>query len=511
MASKLYTAGGVTYGGMRAKVQSAWEWIKPPQPRGAPKVQTGGRLMFRLPRDDTALDIWRKCADEARKGELGLMLGKPNDQELGKSTVPMLVYVKDVYDAAEVFRVAQRVAQLGGPRTHVLKDADGKLVGDNGSPSPSPKRARHDEGEAPLPTAGVKELDDPDAINWSALMGGASAKPTLPATAKGVIVQDDASVNWAALLGKPSAKAEMAQGSTVAADTLPEHQGVTMESVLALRSDKEPEARANGFPVRGAGEPDMTASAFYERFVARTAAECAAELAAPQKSQAWLRARSLSITASDFGAAVGHNAYSSPDDVLEKKLWDSFVGNDATAWGSHCEDMAAAAFLAWAKRENPDAKVMLHHENLMKSASTPWMAVSPDGFLERTDASGKRTMELVEFKCPTRESRGGLNVHPYAHYPGNIPPYYADQVQGISGYLNTNLGGYRGLPLTGIYFVVWRPKRLWVTRVPVDAAYYNGTLLPSLKTFFFGRMLPAFAHKYNGRLRNGDIVPVEKI
>jgi hypothetical protein len=147
----------------------------------------------------------------------------------------------------------------------------------------------------------------------------------------------------------------------------------------------------------------------------------------------------------------------------------------------------------------------------MKSAATPWMAVSPDGFLERVDASGKRTMELVEFKCPTRESRGGLNVHPYAHYPGNIPPYYADQIQGISGYLNNNQGGYRGAPLTSIYFVVWRPKRLWVTRVPVDATYYYGTLLPALTSFFFGRMLPAFAHKYNGRLRKGEIVPVEKM
>ncbi len=293
MASKLYTAGGVTYGGIRAKVQSAWEWIKAPQPRGAPRVQAGGRMMFRLPRDASALDIWRKCADEARMGRLGLMLGKPNDQELGKSTVPMLVYVKDPHDTAEVFGVAQHVALLGGPRTHVLKDSAGKVVGEADEGSPSPKRACRRDEELPA-AAGVRELDDVGAVDWSALLGGATAPAALAPT--GFLVKDDASVNWSAVLGaKPAAaKPAMAEGTTVAAETLPEHHAVTMDSVLlALRSGQpsgepssEPDARASGFPVRGEGGPDLSASGFYERFVARTAAECAAELAAPQKSQA---------------------------------------------------------------------------------------------------------------------------------------------------------------------------------------------------------------------------------
>jgi hypothetical protein len=135
------------------------------------------------------------------------------------------------------------------------------------------------------------------------------------------------------------------------------------------------------------------------------------------------------------------------------------------------------------------------------------MAVSPDGFLERMD-NGQRIMELVEFKCPTRDARQS-GSHPYASYPGNIPPYYADQMQGIAGYLNTHLGGYRGVPLTGIYFVVWRPAGMWVTRVQVDAEYYARLLLPALQSFYFSRLLPAFAHKYNGRLESGQTVPME--
>jgi len=213
----------------------------------------------------------------------------------------------------------------------------------------------------------------------------------------------------------------------------------------------------------------------------------------------------LSITASDFGAAVGHNAHCSPDDLVERKLWESFTGNEATAWGSHCEDYAAEAFARWAQSITPGAK--LHHENLIKSSAAPWMAVSPDGFLERTE-NGERLMELVEFKCPTRDARLS-GQHPYAQYPGNIPPYYADQMQGIAGYLNTHCGGYRGARLTGIYFVVWRPSGMWVTRMPVDGDYYATMLLPALQRFYFTRLLPAFTHKYNGRLEKGKTVPQE--
>jgi hypothetical protein len=50
---------------------------------------------------------------------------------------------------------------------------------------------------------------------------------------------------------------------------------------------------------------------------------------------------------------------------------------------------------------------------------------------------------------------------------------------------------------------------MWVTRVPVDAQYYSGQLLPALQSFYFTRLLPAFAHKYNGRLQAGQTMPQE--
>jgi len=308
---------------------------------------------------------------------------------------------------------------------------------------------------------------------------------------------------FTAAAGEPA----FALGESRRVSTPPEHHGITMQDVPKPTGDRE-QVAANAFPTKRPDEPLLTPRDFYAKYVARTPEECAAELAAPQRSAAWLRARSLAITASDFGAAAGHNAYNSPEELLERKLWDTFQGNDATAWGSHCEEFAGHAFSTWYKSAHPAAKrVVLHSENLIKSASAPWMAVSPDGLLETEGEDGEVKMELVEFKCPVRD--GGRSGHPYAKYAGNVPPYYMDQVQGISGYLNSNLGGYRGIPITGIWFVVWRPTYMWVTRVMVDASYYSGTLLPALQSFYFQKLLPAFAHKHNGILKPGQIVPAE--
>lgn len=510
----MYSAARINYGAAKTRAASAWDWVKSPS-----KVKSGGRLLFRLPAEAASREVWRLCAEETSTGRLGLSLGRPNDKDVGIDEMPMLVNIADASDAVEVQRIAQRVREVGGPSSHVLKNADGRQLNCEDGPSPKRLCAREDDIGTAVP-AGITVAEFDNTINWASILAHPSAAPVSVPT--GLRVSDTVeNVDWASVMGaargsimssRTSSTPTVNFGETVAAATLPEHQSVTMEGVLAVLSAKPRTAQElNAFPVRGENDSELTARAFYERFVARTPQQCASELAAPQKSVAWLGARALSITASDFGAAVGHNSYSTPDDVLEKKLWDSFAGNDATAWGAHCEDLAAAAFLAWAQTTFAGSTVQLHHENLMKSSEAPWMAVSPDGFLERTDSTGQRSVELVEFKCPVRDSRMGAHAHPYAHCQGNVPPYYMDQVQGVAGYLNKHAGGYRGCTLSGIWFVVWRPTRMWVTRVAIDKAYFEGSLLPSLQTFYFGRMLPAFAHKYNGRLRKGEIVPTQRI
>jgi putative phage-type endonuclease len=490
-----YTVNGLTYGETplkKTQAAAAWEWVKCPTDQGTSRVESGGRLLFRLPGDFKAAVIWRKCCVDVLSGHLGLKIGRPLDVEFGQSEMPMLVYVKDAHDTLNIRCILAQVILNGGGGSEnsppILKDANGIIV-DIENEDGAPNAKRHCSTLHAIDGGGaVLDPSDLGDIDWSSLLTGRHS-------AKDILVS-------------PPKDALVAENSTTVADTLLAHHSITLAYILSLKKEIEEKERVLDFPCKLKSDPDINASEFYRRFAARTPQECAIELAAPQRSNAWLRARSLSITASDFGGAVGHNSFSSPEEVIERKLWDTFHGNDATAWGSYCEDLAAESFVAWMRKILPCSTVTLHQENLMKSASAPWMAVSPDGLLECVDASGQRTIDLVEFKCPVRDARrGGSGAHPYSHYSGNVPPYYMDQVQGISGYVNTYLGGYRGLPLRGIWFVVWRPLRMWVTRVPIDAAYYLNLLLPALEKFYFGKLLPAFAHKYNGRIRKGEIVP----
>ena len=63
-----------------------------------------------------------------------------------------------------------------------------------------------------------------------------------------------------------------------------------------------------------------------------------------QGSAAWLAARSRRITASDFGAACGHNKYKSANQLMKDKIWpkppDPNDEKSAMRWGTLHEDLA---------------------------------------------------------------------------------------------------------------------------------------------------------------------------
>lgn len=262
--------------------------------------------------------------------------------------------------------------------------------------------------------------------------------------------------------------------------------------------------RTEGFPVKTAEETDISVKEYFDRFVKRTPDQCAAEASAAQRSLEWKEARKFALTGSDFGSASGTNPFCSPMQLVSKKLWDNFAGNDATKWGSHCEPLAAEAFLEWARRDlDPEAK--LHSFGLLKWSMTPWLAVSPDGVLEWTD-KGSHRFDLVEFKCPTRVSTDG---HPYSKYPNNTPPYYLDQMLGIWGLVAEN-GGIviEGVPriLQESWFVVWQPMTLWVTRHSFSDTQWSALRL-KLRQWYFGRFLPALVWRFNGLLEHGDAAP----
>lgn len=284
--------------------------------------------------------------------------------------------------------------------------------------------------------------------------------------------------------------------------------------------------------------PTLSSEDFYNEFVVRTQEQCEAELLAPQRSLEWLEARRHCITASNFGAAVGHNKYATPNSVALDKLWSTFKGNSFTAYGTYHESDAQKSFVNIINGPlHSNLKILykngtgglyksfqLFETGLLKHYKQPWMAVSPDGLLRLSGTSGPMWI-LVEYKCPARlrDSSG----HPYATSPNNVPEYYGDQMQGIMGLFNkfpdllngkgmnvvaesqvydtteapTENDAYFTVPMA--FFVVWQPRQVHVTLVPYKHEYYTKSLEPALENWFFETYLPLAVLKHNGSLVPG--------
>jgi putative phage-type endonuclease len=246
----------------------------------------------------------------------------------------------------------------------------------------------------------------------------------------------------------------------------------------------------------------MKPSEFYSTYVDRTIAQCQEELKAPQRSQEWLDARRFCITASQFGSAAGVSPYQSRETLLVDKLWNTFKGNAATDWGTFHECHAKETFCAWLKDFMGEKHFVFREENLMKFSAEPWMAVSPDGLVEYEDG-----IDLVEFKCPA--FLRNTADHPYSKWPNNVPPQYLAQIQGIMGYLNTNLKE-SSQRIKRCWFVVWQPHQTWITLISYDQEYYS-SMHATIKDWYFKELLPAFTHQANGVLNFGDTKPSEPI
>jgi hypothetical protein len=251
------------------------------------------------------------------------------------------------------------------------------------------------------------------------------------------------------------------------------------------------------------------------------------------------------LTASNFGTAVGHNKYSSPDALVEDMLWGVVVSNDAMRYGSETEPVACDIFetalffltgghvrvehrglmLAcpelsrklpegeWkdaeeGRRSRPVGEPLARpagrrrppdcpsSESEGQSASTyeGWCGTSPDGIVHFSGPYA-RDPSLLEIKCPSVNRRTF-----YSDRGGNdrfgIPHYYFDQIQGIMGLQH----------LRDALFVVHLPDRTQVAHYLFQPAYFEA-LLRGLREFWFGRYLPAAVACAQGRLRVGKIHP----
>ena len=234
--------------------------------------------------------------------------------------------------------------------------------------------------------------------------------------------------------------------------------------------------------------PRMSIEDFYVVHVQKTKEELQQEASYPQGSPEWLESRRYVFTASDFHAALGLSQYKTQDEFIAGKIHPTFVGNQATEWGSFHESDANKEFETYftsaieslykaCGQEFHASFINFYSLNLVRHEATCWMGVSPDRLVKWIHPTEGERTDLIEYKCPFKYFKG----HPYAKHANNIPDYYMTQMQGIAGYLGN---------IHTIWFVVWTPKTLWITHVPVDFQHYN-SIVKELKHVYFTKFLPA--------------------
>lgn len=271
-------------------------------------------------------------------------------------------------------------------------------------------------------------------------------------------------------------------------------------------------------------EQRLTTRQFYERFVQRTQEQCDAEEMAPQGSEGWHKSRGNSATASRYGKIAGYSAHGSPDDLAIEMLWpppDDSINRDPMDWGTANEPLARDDYVAWATEQLREEYVRLGNDpaeawlrcverGVIRYSETSWMAVSPDGVMEwREPLTGRTRRRYLEIKCPYYLYHS--ENHPYKKYEDNLPPEYKCQIQGGMGYLRMEDDRRRErgeLPLWEIEdadFVVWTPRRFWVSRFKYEPKFFEGELYPKLQTWFFTLFLPAATAKYNRLLIPGTL------
>jgi putative phage-type endonuclease len=126
-----------------------------------------------------------------------------------------------------------------------------------------------------------------------------------------------------------------------------------------------------------------------------------------QRTKEWHEMRNRMITASDFGAILGHNKYESYKKTLRKKcgLEKKFFGNEYTEWGVKYEPIATSLYEIKNETTIIEFGCIPHPTYSFLGASPD--GITPDGMM----------LEIKVPKC--REIKGG-----------DIPEYYYDQVQG---------------------------------------------------------------------------------
>lgn len=240
-----------------------------------------------------------------------------------------------------------------------------------------------------------------------------------------------------------------------------------------------------------------------EAVLGRTEEERQAIIKAPQRSDAWHKARTTLMTGSKAGSAAGHNDWETPDQLITNWLQDILEDNRDMYRGRLHEDTALSMYLQFMRELHRDGKKVVEFADppdyldpkfhtiddvvpqdpntvsdkpytidvqvpgLIPHRDILWMGYSPDGIVTETDDVG-----LLEIKCPRHSPK--LTIR-WSYY---------DQIQ----------YGMFQLGLKWCDFVEWNQYRgTQIKRYAFNRRYWEEDLFPKIKAFYFDQLLPAAA------------------
>ena len=159
------------------------------------------------------------------------------------------------------------------------------------------------------------------------------------------------------------------------------------------------------------------------------------------------------MTASNLGAVLGLCPWTTRLQAYQRAMGlDSFIGNDATNWGTNNESNGILAYSAHTGNVVDDTGLHVHPH-------LPWLAGSPDGLIGTTG--------LLEVKCPFWRKKDGSRMHK------QVPPHY---------YMQINLC-LEVSQREWCDFITWSPEGYKIYRITRDNDLHE-TLMPHYLRFF---------------------------
>jgi len=270
-----------------------------------------------------------------------------------------------------------------------------------------------------------------------------------------------------------------------------------------------------------------------------------------QGSPQWLHSRHGRLTASNFGAAAGHQGKAKQRDLLKQMVWPDTGGltgfvRRMAQYGTDHEEIARQIYIGDRCRGNAlydePAKFRIFETGLLVSQTHGWLGASPDFVVEEVVGARPppelppvnryhlhdpyvvehpeghymylRTLSTPvapgpedgvvqgcgEIKCPAAKVKIFYSEKP-EHAKYGFPVFYYDQIQGAMA--------INSWPWCDV--VIFTPARTQVTRFYRNEDYWAKTLFPQLKSFYFDMFLPTLEKRLSGLLDHGSVVSAHPI